>query len=227
MKIIKKKTTILTTWEHEFPNGIVYQEERINDEYSKGVFLRSKDQRDDKNYKGHIYRYLPQVIKLAKKLTWSEIVTDKTWCYNDKIIDPETFNDFDNIVYFGASMDGVTWRILDDFPLSTPIHQGYIGGYDNSEWDIKKLYEYLKKRSEVISIDIVNIPWYNSDEGLRTKAVAFTCLFPQETYTNLFRKYKNLKNGYWMGGINDSLRSYSADDPLGIKLELGAKLKKE
>ena len=218
MKTIKSttKTIKYKTLKHVFPNGIIYIEERENDKFVSSEFKRPNQ---DKNqiYKEHQYIYSPKLLKVAKENFWAYVNDDKSLKDSDFInpqIDVNIFNDFKNIVHFGDGIDGMTWRIIDNTPLATPLFQDYGGSFCNDKYDVDKMAKHLKTLSDVYNVNIVDIPWYNN-EGHQTRGIEYTYLPTQKVMDRLFKKYK--KEEFWSCQIHRVTHFWTPDDPLNLK----------
>ena len=232
MKTIKSKTVVYETLEHAYPNGVRYVELRENGSFVSASFVRPEK---DKIYKDHSYIHRPVGANLLQKHLWHDIGDKHANVFEWKqkqLEKPEEFSDWGNVIHFGGGIDGMSWRILDKSPISTPIYCDYIGGYDNAKYDLAALEEYLETVTGVSDVARVHIPSYHQSEDhetglLKTEAVKFTCLLPQKVYDSLFlAAVKSKEIGSWSCRLVDAVKcSYTKEDPLNIKKRFALKPK--
>lgn len=97
--------------------------------------------------------------------------------YYDEIPEPKIVTDWDNLnldhilcIYLG--MDNNIYKINNPNPVKLWRIQEYIGGFDNGIYNLDSLYEKLKSTPNIRNAKIIDIPYYNQDEG-RTSAIEF------------------------------------------------------
>jgi len=213
----RTKKVVTETFTHEFPNGIRYIEERTNGEFRSAQFRRtSKSKVLNKIFKDQRYIYSPRLKKSALLAPWGDILHNETmsdqWWVCPQI-DVDTFDDWENVIYFGGSMDGMTWLITHDTPCSVPMRQDYISSFDDYEFDLDKVIAELKKRKNVWDVRKVKIPYYNQD--IATHAVEFVAKLSQKLYDEIFEK--NKKSDTYSCAFNRAIRSHSDIDPFNVQ----------
>lgn len=96
-------------------------------------------------------------------------------------VDWDNFKGLSHVLCDHLGMDGNIYRVDKPNPLKLWRHQDYIGGFCNRDYDLNQVVVALKRRTWIRNIEIVDIPYYNRDEG-RTKAVEFDYKLPAKKH---------------------------------------------
>lgn len=139
---------------------------------------------------GMKFLYYKDIINKLKDLTLNfSSNTFFDWLPKPDIINPDSFNDWENVVCVWSAMDGHVWKINDKYPIPGLKRQTYIGGFTDKYFDLNKVKSTLEKLSWVSDIEIVDIPYYNQDSG--NQAVEFDYKAPIEIIKEIYSKNKS------------------------------------
>ena len=123
----------------------------------------------------------------------------------------------ENVLWFDYSSH-LVYRLGQEAPVSGVFHFDYIGGVNNKDFHIEKVFEHLRKNPEVLEVEMEEIPYYNRDINY-TKGLSMKVCISQAKMNEVWNCVKgfpspscDLKRAfipvYW-----DKIKV----DPLGIK----------
>jgi hypothetical protein len=99
----------------------------------------------------------------------------------------DDFDDFDNCYLCWLGMDGWVWRLTDKYPVANVIKEfDYCGGFTDHNFDLEKILKIIKKKSWVLDAKIEEIPYYNREDGSRTKGIKFSVKFTKQLIKRVF-----------------------------------------
>lgn len=113
------------------------------------------------------------------------------------ILDWDKFENLDHILCNYLGMDGNIYRINSPDPVPMWRHKGYISGFTNKDYDLTKVVKLLEKKSWIRNVEIIEIPYYNQDDG-RTHAVEFDYKLPtKKSLGEMLSKNKIFEKHYF------------------------------
>lgn len=164
------------------------------------------------------WRYFsPDIIDEIKTTHMTKINTDKYELDPFKELKKHGKLKEKNILWFDYSAH-LVYRFKQDAPVSGIYTFDYIGGINNRDFHIEKAFKHLQKRKSVLKVEMVDIPYYNS-ESHYTKGLEMELILPQAALNKIWEEVKSdeFASVRLREHIIPKYWQKSATDPLGIK----------